>query len=187
MSVPRQTSGGRSPPVAEFHRKASLTLEDAPAGWNDPSGLRSSGFHCAIGGPRAKTRVKLTRYHGVLAPNHRWRGEVTPAKRGKGATRIANTDVHSHAEPHVTMPWPQRLKRVFNIEIEVCGHCGGSVKIIACIADQDVIDRILAHLREKEQGRPTLSHLVPPTRERPRPLPLFTGRKSAASNQPGRY
>jgi len=22
-------------------------------------------------------------YHGVLAPNHRWRGEVTPAKRGK--------------------------------------------------------------------------------------------------------
>jgi hypothetical protein len=24
-------------------------------GWNDPSGLRSSGIHCAIGGPRAKT------------------------------------------------------------------------------------------------------------------------------------
>jgi len=35
-----------------------------------------------------KPRINLTRYHGVLAPNHRWRGEVTPAKRGKGATRI---------------------------------------------------------------------------------------------------
>ena len=35
-------------------------------------------------------------------------------------------------------------------------------KVIACIEDQDVIDSILAHLREKEQGRPTLSHLAPP-------------------------
>ena len=25
-----------------------------------------------------KPRVNLTRYHGVLAPNHRWRGEVPP-------------------------------------------------------------------------------------------------------------
>jgi hypothetical protein len=30
-----------------------------------------------------KPRVNLTRYHGVLAPNHRWRGLVTPARRGK--------------------------------------------------------------------------------------------------------
>ena len=66
-----------------------------------------------------KPRVNLTRYHGVLAPNHRWRGEVTPAKRGKGAKRIANTDVHSPAERRVTMFWDQRLKRVFNIDIDV--------------------------------------------------------------------
>jgi hypothetical protein len=99
-----------------------------------------------------KSRVNLTRYRGVLAPNHRWRGEVTPAKRGKGAKRIANTDVHSPAERHVAMSWAQRLKRVFNIDIEVCGHCGGPVKVIACIKDQNVIpdkagqalDRILA-------------------------------------------
>ena len=77
---------------------------------------------------------------------------VTPAKRGKGATRIANTDVRSPAKRHVAMSWAQRLKRVFNIDIniEVCDRCGGSVKVVACIKDQDVIDRILAHLREKE-------------------------------------
>jgi hypothetical protein len=40
-------------------------------------------------------------------------------------------------------------------------------KRIACIEDQDVIDRILAHLREKEQGRSTLSHLAPPSRAPP--------------------
>ena len=134
-----------------------------------------------------KPRVSLARYHGLLAPNHRWRGFVTPAKRGKGAKRIANTDVRSPTERHVAMSWAQRLKRVFNIDIEVCGHCGGSVKIIAGIEDQDVIDRILAHLREKEQGRPTLSHLVPPSRAPPGPLPLFAGRESRVPNQQGRY
>ena len=39
-----------------------------------------------------KPRVNLTRFHGVLAPNHRWRGLVTPAERGKGVKRIANTE-----------------------------------------------------------------------------------------------
>jgi hypothetical protein len=123
----------------------------------------------------------------VLAPNHRWRGRVTQAKRGKGAKRIANDEVRSTVEYHATMSWAQRLKRVFNIDIEVCGHCGGSVKVIACIEEQDLIDSILAHLREKEQGRPTLSHLVPPSRAPSGPISLFAGRESTAPNQQGRY
>ena len=57
-----------------------------------------------------KPRVNLTRYHGVLAPNHRWRGEVTPAKRGKGVKRIANTEVRSPVERHAAMTLAQRLR-----------------------------------------------------------------------------
>ena len=45
-----------------------------------------------------KPRVNLTRYHGVLAPNHRWRGLVTPAKRGKGVKSIANAEARTAAE-----------------------------------------------------------------------------------------
>ena len=79
------------------------------------------------------------------------------------------------------MTWAQRLKRVFNIDIEICGRCGGSVRVIAdasdrCIEDQDVIDRILAHLRDKEQGTPHLPHLAPPSRAPPQKLPLFAGK-----------
>ena len=114
-----------------------------------------------------KPRVNLTRYHGVLAPNHRWRGLVTPAKRGKGAMRPVDSDVVSSIQRHAAMTWAQRLKRVFNIDIEVCGRCGGSAKVIACIEDQGVIDRILAHLESKEQNTPTLPHLAPPTRASP--------------------
>jgi hypothetical protein len=63
-----------------------------------------------------KPRVNLTRYHGVLAPNHRWRSQVTPAKRGKGVKRITDTETPSPAERHIAMSWAQRLKRVFNID-----------------------------------------------------------------------
>ena len=101
-----------------------------------------------------------------------------------GLERVAKANGFSL---HAGLTWAQRLKRVFNIDIEVCGYCGGSVKVTACIEDRDIIDTILAHLRQKEQGRPTLSHLVPPSRVAPEPLPLLAGRESTAANQQGRY
>jgi len=126
-----------------------------------------------------KPKVNLTRYHGVLAPNHRWRGLVTPAKRGKGIKSISNAEVRTPAERHAAMTWAQRLKRVFNIDIEVCARCGGPVRVISSIEDQDVIDRILTHLRQKEQETPTRPLLVPPTRAPPGTLPLFAGKDSS--------
>tara|TARA_R110002072_G_scaffold302174_1_gene484227 strand:+ start:3818 stop:4615 length:798 start_codon:yes stop_codon:yes gene_type:complete len=40
-----------------------------------------------------KPRVNLTRYHGALAPNHHWRGWVTPARRGKEMKTVANAEI----------------------------------------------------------------------------------------------
>jgi hypothetical protein len=48
------------------------------------------------------------------------------------------------------MTWAQRLKRVFNNDVEICSRCGGAVKVIACIEDQQVIDKILSHLKKKD-------------------------------------
>jgi hypothetical protein len=53
------------------------------------------------------------------------------------------------------MSWAQRLKRVFNIDIETCRECGGAVRIIACIDDPVVIEKILAHLQGKATSVPT--------------------------------
>jgi hypothetical protein len=91
-------------------------------------------------------------------------------------------------ERHAAMTWAQRLKRVFNIDIGVCGRCGGSVRIVACIEDQNIIDRILAHLESKEQNPPALPHLASPTRAPPETLPLFAGSESKITilNQQGR-
>ena len=89
--------------------------------------------------------------------------------------RPVDSDVVSSIQRHAAMTWAQRLKRVFNIDIEVCSRCGGSVKVIACIEEQDAIDRILAHLESKEHNTPALPHLAPPTRASPETLPLFAG------------
>jgi len=98
-----------------------------------------------------KPRVNLTRFHGVFAPNSKHRIHVTPAKRGKGRKAQSGqawTD-KTPGERHVAMTWMQRLKRVFDIDIENCEKCQGPVKIIACVEDPVVIEKILRHLREK--------------------------------------
>jgi len=76
---------------------------------------------------------------------------VTPAKRGRGKkTKTANDKQdQTTAEHRAAMTWAQRLKRVFNIDIETCGECGGEVRIIASIDDPMVIRKTLAHLDDR--------------------------------------
>jgi hypothetical protein len=38
---------------------------------------------------------------------------------------------------------------VFNIDIETCPVCGRTVRIIACIEDPEVIEKMLPHLDAK--------------------------------------
>jgi hypothetical protein len=75
-----------------------------------------------------RPRVNLTRFHGVLAPNSQHRALVTPAKRGKGNKARVSDEPQTPAERRAAMIWAQRLKRVFNIDIETCS---GTVKVIA--------------------------------------------------------
>jgi len=116
-----------------------------------------------------KPRVNLTRFHGVFAPNCKQRAMVTPAKRGKvikGKTAQQQPD-QTPAERHASMTWAQRLKRVFNIDIETCSECGGDVKIIACIEDPAVIQKILAHLEANASPVVTALPLLPECRAPP--------------------
>lgn len=114
-----------------------------------------------------KPRSNLTRFHGVFAPNSKHRVQVTPAKRGKGNKTQAPDEPKDQtpAERRAAITWAQRLKRVFNIDIETCSECGGAVKAIACIEDPMVIDKILTHLHKKaaSAGTGLLSEVrVPP-------------------------
>ena|SRR5210317_2210763 len=95
----------------------------------------------------SSTRVNLIRFHGVFAPNSKYRAGVTPARRGKRKKRhSADETDQTPAEKRASMTWAKRLKRVFNIDIETCSECGGDVRIVASIEDPVVIQKILAHL-----------------------------------------
>ena len=63
------------------------------------------------------------------------------------------------------MTWAQRLKRVFNIDVESCRAYGGAVKVIACIEDPAVIAKRLTHLNEKVL--PVQASLLPKSRAPP--------------------
>lgn len=120
-----------------------------------------------------KPRVNLTRFHGVFAPNSPHRALVTPGQRGK--VRKREQDEHGEEKTlfqrRQAMTWMQRLKRVFNIDIEKCERCGGRVKVVACIEDPVVIEKILQHLAKKELPEPSMHEARGPPDQR------FSGRK----------
>ncbi len=100
--------------------------------------------------PLQRTGVEYPEYsHGEPAC------DISPAMRDK-------TD----AQRHRCMRWAQRLKRVFQIEIDTCLRCGGRLRVIASIEEPSVIDRILAHLGA-DDGRLDPAHpgLAPPRAE----------------------
>src|SRR5699024_12310679 len=109
-----------------------------------------SAVRRARGSARApKPRGSLTRFLGLFAPNSRHRAFVTPAKRGRGNKVMVADEPATPAQRRASMTWAQRLKRVFNIDIETCSGCGGAMKVIACIEDPIVIKQILDHLKHK--------------------------------------
>jgi hypothetical protein len=122
-------------------------------GW--PVSCRSrEDFIARLAAPVPNPRVNLPRFHGVFAPNSRYRGRVTRAKRGRGGRHCTTEEPEepTPAERRASMSWAQRLKWVFGIDIGIRPTCGGAVRIIACIEDPVVIEKIVAHPDEKRAG-----------------------------------
>jgi hypothetical protein len=101
-------------------------------------------------------RMHLTRFHGVFGANAALRAAITPGGRGAGARKRAAPEPPTSKV--IRMNWARRLKRVFGIDIEQCVRCGGRLKVNASIEEPELIERILAHRRERgEEAAPTTS------------------------------
>jgi hypothetical protein len=107
-----------------------------------------------------RPRLHLIRFHGVLAPHAGLRAAIVPGAAQNTSELPAE---HTHRVP-ARMSWARLLKRVFDIDIAPCPHCGGALRIIAAIEEPAVIVKILTHL-----GLPARA----PSRSPVRPLALF--------------
>ena len=98
-----------------------------------------------------RPRSHLVRYHGLLAPNARYRRLVVPAPVPCPAPQEGSVHVPGRS-PHARMSWMQRLRRVFDIDLRVCPHCGGSLRVLAVVTEPSVIAAIVGHI-ERSQAR----------------------------------
>ena len=53
------------------------------------------------------------------------------------------------APPTAPLTWAERLKRLSDIDISECPYSGGTLMVIAGVTDPDVIQTILAHLKQR--------------------------------------
>ena len=116
----------------------------------------------------------------MFAPTAALRAQLTPSGRGKRlAGEAAPVDISANDEPRspeerrrAMTPdqvrgrlWAQRLKRVFNIDVTTCVHCGGAVWIVASIEEPTAIRAILAHF--EKHGALEEAHYRPAARAPP--------------------
>jgi hypothetical protein len=70
--------------------------------------------------------------------------------------RLAATDCQEpleHGRP-MRLGWAKLLKRVFNLDLTHCPHCGGQLRIVAAILQRQAIEKILNHLGLDPQPPP---------------------------------
>ncbi len=86
-------------------------------------------------------RHHLIRFHGVLAPNNSWRSSIVPKKKIQKKT---GKNVY-------WIPWAELLKRTFEVDSLSCKKCNHTMKIVAVILEQKIIQKIMNCLGIKEE------------------------------------
>ena len=126
--------------------------------------------------------------HGVLAPRARWRARVVAYGRVVPEPTASTTPLAPGPDGTGVKPtprawtWAALMHRAFAIDVLVCVHCGGRLRLIATLHDPVVIRKILAHLGIAPQGRA----LAPPhpNSAPPRPDLILGGAADAVVSAP---
>ncbi len=88
------------------------------------------------------------------------RTEVAP-KSGRESAVDVNAGASSRAARDeardaraLRRSWARLIKRIYEIDPLVCPNCGAEMKVVAFITEHEVVDKILRHLRRRdEEGR----------------------------------
>lgn len=88
-------------------------------------------------GPHADRRPLPTSSPAVTEPPADREASPEPTETGEG---------RGHSRTSRWVRWADLLRRVFEIDVLTCRHCGGPLRLVATIDDPVVIRRILRHL-----------------------------------------
>ena len=78
-------------------------------------------------------------------------GSAKPERKIPNKTTVATSAENSVDQALLSAPltWAELLKRVFDIDISVCLLRGGTLRVIADVIDPEVIQTLLAHLKQR--------------------------------------
>ena len=100
--------------------------------------------------------------HGIpLTVEERASVDVAPAPSASGA--------FTASLPRYRVPWAELLKKVFAVDALECPDCGGTMKLIAFIAEEATARRILEHLGLDAALPPLARAQAPPEQLDPGP------------------
>jgi hypothetical protein len=89
--------------------------------------------------------VNLIVYHGVLAPNAKWRREIVRLGRAKVESEPSASSPRKVAGSF-NRTWAELMRRGLDIDVLECPDCGGRLRFVAAIILSSAIQRILRHL-----------------------------------------
>jgi hypothetical protein len=89
--------------------------------------------------------VNLIVYHGVLAPNAKWRREVVDFGRPQ-VERASSATTPRKVSASYNRTWAELMRRGLDIDVLECPACGGRLRFVAAIMLSSAIRRILRHL-----------------------------------------
>jgi hypothetical protein len=87
--------------------------------------------------------------YGVLAPASPFRSRIAPqTPPAKVAEAEALEEAKAPKRGGTYRPWAELLRRTFDVDVLLCGRCGGPMKLIAMVTDPKSVTRYLAPLGE---------------------------------------
>ena len=93
----------------------------------------------------ARTHVNLIVYHGVLAPNAKWRREVVDFGRPQ-VERASSATTPRKVSASYNRTWAELMRRGLDIDVLECPACDGRMRFVAAVMLSSAIRRILRHL-----------------------------------------
>jgi hypothetical protein len=96
----------------------------------------------------------LVVYHGVLAPNAKWRSRVVAYGRGAEDAAVHRTGGKGDSPNRPNSEWARLMRRAFDLDVLRCPRCGSTMRVIALIESEPVARRILRHIGLRDHAPP---------------------------------